>query len=69
MNKHSFSWLLVFTLLAGASCKNSLDELKIIKSEVLQDKIAGGWAGQIIGCTVPFMACQPGSKVHFFKWY
>jgi hypothetical protein len=34
-----------------ASCKNSNDEFITIKADVLKDKIAGGWAGKMIGVT------------------
>jgi hypothetical protein len=33
------------------SCKNSSEEYRTIKAEVLRDKIAGGWAGKMIGVT------------------
>lgn len=33
------------------SCKNSSDEFRTISREVLKDKIAGGWAGKMIGVT------------------
>jgi hypothetical protein len=33
------------------SCKNASDEFRTIKPEVLKDKIAGGWAGKMIGVT------------------
>jgi hypothetical protein len=33
------------------SCKYSSDEFRTIKPEVLKDKIAGGWAGKMIGVT------------------
>lgn len=33
------------------SCKNSSDEFRTIKPEILKDKIAGGWAGKMIGVT------------------
>jgi hypothetical protein len=33
------------------SCKNSSDEFRTIKPEVLKDKIAGGWAGKMVGVT------------------
>jgi len=42
-----------FIVFAGllASCKNSNDEFISIKPDVLKDKIAGGWAGKMIGVT------------------
>jgi hypothetical protein len=33
------------------SCSNSSQEFRSIKPEVLKDKIAGGWAGKMIGVT------------------
>jgi hypothetical protein len=44
--------LLFFTLfLVIVSCKNSSEDFRTIKPEVLKDKIAGGWAGKMIGVT------------------
>jgi hypothetical protein len=40
--------LLVFT---GWSCKSSSEEYLTLKTDVLKDKIAGGWAGKMIGVT------------------
>ena len=37
--------------LALASCKSSTEGFRTIKPEVLKDKIAGGWAGKMIGVT------------------
>jgi hypothetical protein len=37
--------------LIGISCRNSSDEFRAIKPVVLKDKIAGGWAGKMIGVT------------------
>jgi len=37
-------------ILAGA-CKNEKEGFRAISSEVLKDKIAGGWAGKMIGVT------------------
>ncbi len=36
-------------IIIAASCKNSSDEFRTIKPEVLKDKIAGGWAGKMVG--------------------
>jgi hypothetical protein len=50
--KKSFTRLLSLILILSAfSCKNSSDEFRTIKSGVLKDKIAGGWAGKMIGVT------------------
>ena len=38
-------------ILAVASCTNNNNEFRSIKPEVLKDKIAGGWAGKMIGVT------------------
>ena len=35
----------------SSSCKNSDEEFRTIKQEILKDKIAGGWAGKMIGVT------------------
>jgi hypothetical protein len=47
--------LLFSTLIAGflflASCKTTPDGFRTIKPDVLKDKIAGGWAGKMIGVT------------------
>ncbi|MCX6255185.1 MAG: ADP-ribosylglycohydrolase family protein, partial [Bacteroidia bacterium] len=51
MKRHRFPQLLVIILLVSVSCKNSSDEFRTIKPEVLKDKIAGGWAGKMIGVT------------------
>jgi hypothetical protein len=45
-----FSVISVFLLLT-ISCTNTSDEFRLIKPEVLKDKIAGGWAGKMIGVT------------------
>jgi len=38
-------------ILVVNSCKNISDDFKTIKPEILKDKIAGGWAGKMIGVT------------------
>ena len=38
-------------ILFAFSCKNASEEFRTIKPEVLKDKIAGGWAGKMIGVT------------------
>ena len=45
--------ILAFTALAlfAFSCNNPSDEFRTIKPEVLKDKIAGGWAGKMVGVT------------------
>jgi len=47
---HKMLFLTALTL-GVLSCKTSSDEFRSIKPEVLQDKIAGGWAGKMIGVT------------------
>ena len=50
--KKTFTPLIIGALiLVLVSCNNSSDEFKSIKPEVLKDKIAGGWAGKMIGVT------------------
>lgn len=50
--KSKFSpFFLVFSLLLLVSCSNQSSEFKTIKADVLKDKIAGGWAGKMIGVT------------------
>ncbi len=51
MKKTSFSIFTFITIVFVFSCKNTSNEFYTIKPEVLKDKIAGGWAGQTIGCT------------------
>lgn len=42
-------WAIIFALSCNTN-KSSLNEISISKAELL-DKIKGGWAGQVIGCT------------------
>jgi hypothetical protein len=50
MNKNPFfAFAVLITLLW--SCKNNNSEFRTITPEVLKDKIAGGWAGKMIGVT------------------
>lgn len=42
---------LIFTILVLISCNNSPECFITIKPEVLRDKIAGGWAGKMVGVT------------------
>jgi len=51
MNKAKLIIFISAFLLTIVSCKNSSDEFKTINPEVLKDKIAGGWAGKMIGVT------------------
>jgi hypothetical protein len=44
------SFILLFVLIT-MSCNNQSSEYKTIKADVLKDKIAGGWAGKMIGVT------------------
>ena len=41
----------VLTILLLTSCNNQSSDYKTIKADVLKDKIAGGWAGKMIGVT------------------
>jgi len=43
--------LITVLLVISFSCKNSSDSFITIRPEVLKDKIAGGWAGKMIGVT------------------
>lgn len=50
--KETIQVLLILSLILFAvSCKNSSEGFRTIKPEVLKDKIAGGWAGKMIGVT------------------
>jgi hypothetical protein len=51
MKRQLYSFSLVLILLSFLSCKNSSEGFRTIKPEVLKDKIAGGWAGKMIGVT------------------
>jgi len=45
------SLLMIICLLAIASCKTENKDTRTISTEVLKDKVAGGWAGKMIGVT------------------
>jgi hypothetical protein len=51
MKKTIFIFLISTLIFGLVSCKNSPDGFRTIKPEVLKDKIAGGWAGKMIGVT------------------
>jgi hypothetical protein len=51
MIKHAFLSVMIFSIVVLFSCKNQSDEFKKISPDVLKDKIAGGWAGKMIGVT------------------
>ena len=51
MKKACFLISLSAIILFAFSCKKSSEGLRTIKPEVLKDKIAGGWAGKMIGVT------------------
>jgi hypothetical protein len=51
MRKNSYLLLISIIIVLLVSCKNSSEGFKTIKPEVLRDKIAGGWAGKMIGVT------------------
>jgi hypothetical protein len=51
MKTIKFLILLTVFLMSAISCTNSSEEFSSIKPEVLKDKIAGGWAGKMIGVT------------------
>jgi len=51
MKKISLALCLIAGSLILASCGNSSENFRTIKPEDLKDKIAGGWAGKMIGVT------------------
>jgi hypothetical protein len=51
MKKFKMLLFLAAIITAAISCKSSSDEYRSIKPDVLRDKIAGGWAGKMIGVT------------------
>jgi hypothetical protein len=51
MKKTSLLISVAIMLLLTSSCSNSSKEFRSITPEVLKDKIAGGWAGKMIGVT------------------
>ena len=51
MKKNNLLPLLAMMIVIALSCKNTRNEFRTIKPEVLKDKIAGGWAGKMAGVT------------------
>ncbi len=51
MKTNLLSLLFASSILIITSCKNQASDYKTINSDVLKDKIAGGWAGKMIGVT------------------
>lgn len=51
MKTKLFTSIIAFLILVLTSCKNQSSEFKTIDADVLKDKIAGGWAGKMIGVT------------------
>jgi hypothetical protein len=51
MKKASLLILFSTLLIVQYSCKSSSDEFRTITPKILKDKIAGGWAGKMIGVT------------------
>ena len=51
MKRPLINFLAIMILLVAGSCKSTQDGFRTIKPEVLKDKIAGGWAGKMIGVT------------------
>lgn len=51
MKKNILLFLISTLIFAAVSCKSVPDGFRAIKPEVLRDKIAGGWAGKMIGVT------------------
>ena len=52
MKKYFKILILILSVLAFASCaRKKADDTQTISNEILKDKIAGGWAGKMIGVT------------------
>jgi len=51
MVKENILFVMAIMILALGSCKQVSDDYRAISPEVLKDKIAGGWAGIMIGVT------------------
>src|SRR5450759_919660 len=51
MKRFIFVSALISGLIVISSCKNIPEGFRTIKPDVLKDKIAGGWAGKMIGVT------------------
>jgi hypothetical protein len=51
MKKLLLPLLFIFIIFSVVSCKNVSTGFRILSPEVLKDKIAGGWAGKMIGVT------------------
>lgn len=49
MKTKSSIFIILFCTLAITSCKTEKSDTRTISTEVLKDKIAGGWAGKMIG--------------------
>jgi hypothetical protein len=49
--KRNIIFAMVMIIMALSSCKKMSDDYKTVSPEVLKDKIAGGWAGKMIGVT------------------
>jgi hypothetical protein len=51
MKRFIYIPIFIAVLIAVVSCKSTPEGFRTIKPEVLKDKIAGGWAGKMIGVT------------------
>jgi hypothetical protein len=51
MKRFFFVSAFIAGLIVIISCKNTTEGFRTIKPEILKDKIAGGWAGKMIGVT------------------
>jgi len=51
MRKNIPIFLMFFCMTVITSCSNKNTDIRIISNDVLKDKIAGGWAGKMIGVT------------------
>lgn len=51
MKKYTLMMLIPLFIAVTMSCRNSKENFRTISAETLKDKIAGGWAGKMIGVT------------------
>jgi len=75
MRKHLAVWLVLATAVTAAACRKpeaaggpAGPKTELSRSELL-DKIKGGWAGQVIGCTFggPTEFRFPGAMIHDYQ--
>jgi hypothetical protein len=51
MSKNSCLFTLFLAALVLTACQSNTEGFKTIRPDVLEDKIAGGWSGKMIGVT------------------